>query len=73
MTKIIETNLKLQNGYNIHVNDSYLDTYKNDILEFLDDLDEFKTIDFAKSVMMGQEIKANNTIEGIFDDLSKID
>ncbi len=73
MSNIIETNLKLQNGYNVHVNDGYLDTYKNDILTFLDDLDEFKTIDFAKNIMMGQEIKANNTIEGIVDDLSIID
>lgn len=73
MSNIIETNLKLQNGYNVHVNDGYLDTYKNDILTFLDDLDEFKTVDFAKNIMMGQEIKANNTIEGIVDDLSIID
>ena len=73
MTKIIETDLKLQNGYKVHVNDSYLDTYKDDILSFLDGLDEFKTLDFAKNIMMGQEIKANNTIEGIVDDLSIID
>ena len=69
----IDTNLKLQNGYNVHVNDGYLEEYKNDILSFLCDLDEFKTLDFAKNIMMSQEIKANNTIEGIMDDLSIID
>lgn len=39
----------------------------------LDDEDSMRTLSFAKHAMMSQEIKANNTIEGIIDDLSLID
>lgn len=55
------------------VNEEYLKPYIYDLLEFLDGLDYMNNLDFAKKVMMSQELKANNIIEGITDDLSLID
>lgn len=65
--------LKLDEKRRLHVNYDYLKPYKDDILKFLDGEDKLKTLRFAKRAMMSQEIKANNTIEGIADDLSLID
>ncbi len=55
------------------INEEYLKPYIYDLLEFLDGLDYMNNLDFAKKVMMSQELKANNIIEGITDDLSLID
>lgn len=65
--------LKLDDKRRLNVNYHYLEPYKDDILRFLDDEDSMRTLSFAKHAMMSQEIKANNTIEGITDDLSLID
>lgn len=64
--------LKLDNTRRLNVNYQYLEPYKDDIMRFLDN-DDMRTLSFAKRAMMSQEIKANNTIEGITDDLSIID
>lgn len=64
--------LKLDNTRRLNVNYQYLEPYKDDIMRFLDN-DDMRTLSFAKRAMMSQEIKANNTIEGINDDLSIID
>lgn len=64
--------LKLDSTRRLNVNYQYLEPYKDDIMRFLDN-DDMRTLSFAKRAMMSQEIKANNTIEGINDDLSIID
>lgn len=70
MTKFdLETN----EGANIRINSEYLKPYKEELLEFLDGLDYMRTLKFARSMMISQEIKSNNVIEGIKDDLSIID
>jgi len=55
------------------INEEYLKPYIYDLIEFLDDLDYMNNLGFAKKLMMSQELKANNIIEGITDDLSLID
>lgn len=64
--------LKLDNTRKLIVNYRQLESYKDDIMRFLDN-DDMRTLSFAKRAMMSQEIKANNAIEGINDDLSIID
>lgn len=46
---------------------------EGEILEFIEEQNYLKTLEFAKKVMLGREIKTNNTIEGIIHDLSLID
>lgn len=70
MTKF---NLETNEGANIRINSEYLKPYKEELLEFLDGLDYMRTLKFARSMMISQEIKSNNVIEGIKDDLSIID
>lgn len=65
--------LPWQDGMDYRVNEEYLKPYIEDLLEFLDGLDYMNNLEFAKRVMMSQELKANNIIEGITDDLSLID
>lgn len=65
--------LEYKKGINFRVNSEYLESYKEELLKFLDGQDDMKTLSFAKQVMMSQEIKANNAIEGINNDLSMID
>ncbi|MBR2786219.1 MAG: hypothetical protein IKD76_01770, partial [Clostridia bacterium] len=43
------------------------------IKEFLEMYDYMHTIEFAKDAMEYMEIKANNAVEGLNDDLSEID
>ena len=70
MTKF---NLETNEGANIRIDSEYLKPYKEELLEFLDGLDYMRTLKFARSMMISQEIKSNNVIEGIKDDLSIID
>ena len=67
------TKLKMEDGRYLYFNKEYLDFYKQELLNVLDGQDYMKSLKFAKKMMMSQEIKANNTIEGIKDDLSVID
>ena len=73
MTKYIKLNLETIQESNIRINNEYLKPYKEELLEFLDGLDYMRTLKFARSMMISQEIKSNNVIEGIKDDLSIID
>ncbi len=68
-------NLYLENGHKLFFNDTYLSTYKKDIMDFLEntDISYMNNINFAKKMMMSQEIKSNNTIEGINDNIERID
>lgn len=65
--------LPTANNNNFHFNDEYLKPYKEEVTAFLNNQDYMNTIDFAKKMMMSQEIKSNNVIEGINNDLSTID
>jgi len=73
MEKWSRLDLKLETGHSLHLNKDYLDTYKRNLLEFLDDQDYMQSLKFAKEVMISQEIKSNNAIEGINNDLTIID
>lgn len=73
MSKWTNLNLKLDAGYSVHINNDFISRYKDELLAFLEDKNYMHTIKFAKSMMMSQEIKSNNTIEGINNDLSVID
>ena len=73
MNNFIKLDLETINGNNIHLNKDYLKPYQEEIIEFLDGQDYMKTLKFAKSMMMSQEIKSNNSVEGINDNLSIID
>ena len=66
-------NLETNEGTNILVNKEYLKPYEEEIIEFLDGLDYMKELKFARATMVSQEIKSNNVIEGIKDDLLIID
>ena len=70
MTKF---NLETNEGANIRIDSEYLKPYKEELLEFIDGLYYMRTLKFARSMMISQEIKSNNVIEGIKDDLSIID
>ena len=73
MNKVDLSYLKLDDYRRLHVNYNYLNKYKEDILKFLDYNSSIYSLSFAKHAMMSQEIKSNNTIEGITDDLTLID
>lgn len=73
MSKYIRTSLKLENGKIIYYNKNYLQSYKADLLKFLDGKDYMHTLDFAKDAMEAQEIKSNNEIEGFKDDIFQIE
>jgi len=73
MTKFINLNLETIQDSNIRINREYIKPQEEELLEFLEDLDYMKTLKFARTMMISQEIKSNNVIEGIKDDLSIID
>ena len=73
MSNYMKLNLETTEGSNIRINKEYLKPYKEELEEFIDGLDYMKTLKFARSMMISQEIKSNNVIEGIKDDLSIID
>lgn len=68
-----ELDLEFKNGKKIRLNEDYLAPFCEELLNFLDGEDYMKELSFAKKMMMSQELKSNNTIEGINDDLSVID
>ena len=73
MTNYTKLELETINGANIRINREYLKTYEEELLGLLDGLEYMRTLKFARSMMISQEIKSNNVIEGIKDDLSIID
>lgn len=73
MNNFIKLDLETINGNHLHLNENYLKPYQEEITEFLHGEDYMKTLKFAKSMMMSQEIKSNNSVEGINEDLSIID
>lgn len=73
MSNYMKLSIETTEGSNIRINKEYLKPYKEELEEFIDGLDYMKTLKFARSMMISQEIKSNNVIEGIKDDLSIID
>ncbi len=66
-------NLEYDNHKKIHYSENSLYIYKKDLDKFLEHKQNMKTLKFAKKVMQGQEIKSNNNIEGIKDDIESIE
>ncbi len=73
MDNFSKIKLEMKNGKYIHLNADYLKPFEDDLLHLIDDEDFMKTLSFAKRMMMGSEIKSNNAIEGIIDDISLIE
>ncbi len=69
---IVKTTLGTGYGNKIFYNQDYLQEYEESLLNFLEDENYMHTLAFAKEIMLPEEIKANNNIEGIRDDLSEI-
>lgn len=66
-------NLEFATGQKIRYNEAYLEKFCTELVELLSGEDYMRKISFAKRMMMSQELKSNNTIEGINDDLTRID
>ncbi len=73
MKHYVTLNLKMENGMFLHFKKDDLQMTEEELFQFLDGQDNMKTLSFAKKMMMSQEIKSNNVIEGIKDDLSIIE
>ena len=73
MINNMNLDLKRDNYRHIRYNLEYLESYKEELVSLLDGLDFMKSMIFVRRMMMSQEIKSNNMIEGINDDLSIID
>ena len=58
---------------NLAINENYYQDIKNELEEFLLDEDWLKKREFVQRILFNQEIKANNSIEGINDDLRLIE
>ena len=65
--------LPLLGKRNLSINARYFSDIKDELEEFLVDEDEINSRKFVKKIMFNQEIKSNNTIEGINDDLMLIE
>ncbi len=70
MEEIID--LKIDNGISLSLNRQHLKNIEKELYDFLDNIDYVKTLKFAKSVLLRNEIKSNNSIEGINDDIYSI-
>lgn len=68
-----KTPLETVYGNKVFYHEDYLIEFAEDLLNFLKDKNYMYTYKFAKNTMMPEEIQANNSIEGITDDLSEID
>ena len=65
--------LPLKNGKRLKINYDKFDDIRDELESFLDSEDYMSSRGFAKKVLFSQEIKSNNTIEGITDDLLVIE
>ena len=61
--------LSLKNGKPLKINYDKFNDVREELESFLEDEDYMNNRRFAKKVLFSQEIKSNNTIEGITDDL----
>lgn len=65
--------LPLKNGKRLKINYDKFDDIRDELESFLDSEDYMSSRGFDKKVLFSQEIKSNNTIEGITDDLLVIE
>lgn len=65
--------LPIKNGRRMSINYDEFNDIKDELELFLEEEDYMNSRKFAKSVLFLQEIKSNNTIEGITDDLIVIE
>lgn len=61
--------LPLKNGKPLKINYDKFNEVREELESFLENEDYMNNRRFAKKVLFSQEIKSNNTIEGITDDL----
>lgn len=73
MEKYVRIPLRLDTHRKIHYNAFFLEPDIRRLLELVETYDYMHTIGFAKEAMEYMEIKANNAVEGLNDDLSEID
>ena len=60
MENFAKIKLEMKNGKYIYLNDDYLKSFKDDLLNLLEGQNFMRTLAFAKRMMMGSEIKSNN-------------
>ena len=65
--------LRLENHKRVYYNQIFLQKYIKRIENFLNDTPNINTIDFAIDALEYKELKANNNIEGITDDIEEIE
>ena len=73
MNTYVRLPLRLKSGKRLYYNKIILSKYQKEIINFLEGEDYFNSLDFAKKALLLEEIKANNNIEGINDDLLMIE
>lgn len=66
-------NLPIKDKHNLAINKDVFKDIQNELEEFVLENNHTNTRTFAKKVMFSHEIKANNNIEGINDDLLLIE
>ena len=66
-------NLKSKNGYFFTMDKKYLDQFRKELDDFISNDTYFNSRLFAKKVMFTQEVKSNNTVEGIKDEITIIE
>lgn len=73
MDSFIKFKLNLCNGQCLYYNQKFILPYQEELEQFLSDQNEMNTILFAKKMMLQQEIKSNNVIDGVENNLSSIE
>lgn len=73
MYKYMRVPLRLDNHRRIYYDANFIEPSIEALRNFLESYDYMHTLDFAKEAMEYMEIKANNAVEGLNDDLSEID
>ncbi len=69
---MIRLDLKLNDNHSLLLNSDKYSKIKNEVEEFIDNDKHLHTKAFAKDVLFSHELKANNQIEGYYDDLAII-
>ena len=64
--------LRLQTHKRIYYNQIFLQKYVKRIQKFLEETPNMNNIEYVKEAIRKKELKANNNIEGITDDLEEI-
>lgn len=65
--------LNFETGSLLYLDSDRINSLRSELEDFLKDEKDMNTLSFSKKVMLSQEIKNNNTIEGYLEDLSFIE